>query len=146
MGDARCLRKGTGRQPERSESVQWPRLATAERLFFSARLQEQSDVAQRFLDLDKIGLECHGEFVESSEQFVILRYRVADRSRAVLNLLACGFVRHEKQLLFSQKPDKHARRILKEVNNWLIWLGIYSQTIVRQKMVFSRQRNVADDP
>lgn len=57
-----------------------------------ARLEKQGDVAQRFLDLDEIGLKRHGELIERDQQVLVLRILPIDGRPATPDLFTRGFV------------------------------------------------------
>ncbi len=57
-----------------------------------ARLEKQGDMAQRFLNLEKIGLKRHGEFIQSDQQVQVLRSLPVDRRPTTPDLLTRGFV------------------------------------------------------
>ncbi len=57
-----------------------------------ARLEKQGDMAQRFLNLEKIGLKRHGEFIQSDQQILVLRSLPVHRRPTTPDLLTRGFV------------------------------------------------------
>ena len=57
-----------------------------------ARLEQQGDVAQRFFDLDEIGLKRHGELIERDQQVLVLRNLSLDGHPTTSDLLTRGFI------------------------------------------------------
>ncbi len=74
-------------------------------LLLVARLEGQSDVAQRLLNLDQIGLERNGKFLQRLQQFGVLRSLVVYGCSAPLDPFASGFVRHKSCYFFPTKVE-----------------------------------------